>query len=147
MSSSKASMTSLNHSAPNNPRFLHITLQNCGQKPACFSSTRIESIIGRLEDDEIVFPLSQSVHAQAKTLIPPGGAYRCAYPASLTAALVVVSQQSKKRAYVWGRVEYVDAFGAKRFTSFHMFNHLSDVMLFAHCARGTRRTTPSRHNR
>lgn len=84
-------------------------------------------------------PLSGSAYGHPQFVMPPG------HPFNLPIDLRELSldmqgwyllKQENKYPFVWGRIEYVDAFNRRRWTTFQLMNGIDGYMTFHDCAAG-----------
>jgi hypothetical protein len=123
---------------PNGPWAVHVILKNFGQTPAYFVDAKTERRISQTIPETESLSLSTEAQTVAGTIIAPGHLH------TIPLSNFLISGQGEAKycnvnghvAYVWGRVDYVDAFGQRHFTKFQMVHHTSDAPQFAVCAVG-----------
>jgi hypothetical protein len=118
---------------------IRVVIQNFGLTPAYQVVLKVESEISGPKDASLIIPLSNNALAHPKTSLPPGH--------QITAGLICAelgvgnmawrtARVEGRMAYLWGRVDYADAFNHRRFTTFQMVCDFDRVLNFAFCACG-----------
>jgi hypothetical protein len=117
---------------------IHITFKNSGSTPAYNVVIKAAHKFPVKETDEI-FPLPNEPTTHRINTIPPG---------DITTTRInfnelpiswnewAVFRDANQKAYIWGRMDYVDAFDKPRWITFQMVYHLGVVADFAFCDKG-----------
>ncbi|MGH6870069.1 MAG: hypothetical protein ACREHE_01070 [Rhizomicrobium sp.] len=115
-----------------------VTIRNFGKTPAYSAKIRAEGAVREKEDAIKIIPRSDEHFVRQETIIPPGHPFIAVVdlqelPVDIHYWYKVLG--STKLPFVWGRVDYVDAFGRPRWTQFQLI-HLHGYLTFAFCAVG-----------
>jgi hypothetical protein len=119
--------------------YIGIKIKNYGLTPASDVRIRVEYSSGPRRDESAAFPLSDKAVLYPKVHIPPGQTITIHAP---TAESQTDSRewfrrnQAEEVAYLWGRINYKDAFGEERFTTWQMLNHFTSMTAFGWCEEG-----------
>ncbi len=105
--------------------------------PAYFSKVTIEHSYTATIPDTTIIPISKDATAHAETIIPPSK-FHVARIAGTIAQNNFNTAFGMKKIYVWGNINYIDAFGDKHFTEFQLMHHITNINQFAFCAVGNR---------
>jgi hypothetical protein len=121
---------------------IHLMVKNSGQTPAYDVVIKAEREIGPAKPDDVLLPLSGQIETQSKVSVAPGKIATSMYPCNWDHCDLPpgieswnLARQNRKRAYLWGRIDYV-TFGVPRFTTFQMVNHFGQVASFSICQNG-----------
>jgi hypothetical protein len=124
--------------APNSPWYIRVTLRNFGQTPAYSVVVKCEKEICATKDENIIPPFSTNVAVHPPAIMPPGHPHLallvCEELCNYQAWNSLV--QAGKNAYIWGHVDYIDAFAKRRFTTFYSVCHPAVAYDFAYCKSG-----------
>ena len=122
----------------NEPR-VHLTIKNFGQTPAHDVQTWVGTIV---EEYPLQKPLSEPPDdfTQSISIVGPGSFEESIVPVTQqTGAQWNLIRQMQGAVYVWGRVEYRDAFRKKRVLQFRLMmqgGHGVDTGRFVNCKEG-----------
>jgi len=116
-----------------------IDLRNSGQTPAYSVVVTFEKgFRGELESAEVL-QFSDECHMQGTNVIGPN----CTPSVTMDFSEVpndwadwAILRDANEMAYLWGRIDYVDAFGHKRFTTFQVVHHFGVIYDFVNCPCG-----------
>lgn len=117
----------------------NITIKNFGQTPAFNMTTKVEKKIRPAIAADIFLEFSDACILQPEITIGPGGSVNILV--DFSEIPINPNEWNKLReqctkGYVWGRIDYVDAFNDPRFTTFQMINHFAQIHQFCYCLRG-----------
>lgn len=122
-----------------NSWYIHLLIRNFGTTPAYAAIPITQWEIGAHRNETTVFPIGAAAVAHPKTMIPPGHAHtiRIHCP-PIGAGLDGWASQgaADHRAYLWGRVDYRDAFDMPHWAKFQMTCYFGTVSSFAYCEAG-----------
>jgi len=118
------------------PWAVHLILKNFGATPA-------DKLVVKLERDtkaaiarDALLPLSANAVTQGPQSIAPGHFVTIRAPLLANNFNFAGSRAAGNKAYVWGRVDYIDAFKRKRAITIQMVHDLDDIEPFAFCEVG-----------
>lgn len=121
----------------NEPWYIHVIVKNFGQTPAYFAIAKSEQAIGaeRPKDELIGFSADAITHPEA--VLPPGH-FHTVRIKGLDNGITdfTANRTAGNKGYVWGRIDYMDAFGNFRWLTFQMISHFGQVAQFGYCEKG-----------
>jgi hypothetical protein len=97
-----------------------VGIKNSGQTPAY--ETFAWATVSVLDADNTEFRMNKSDRPPSGSLMGPGAQTVVARLAATSLDELAAIHAGTKRVFVWGRVEYIDAFGTKRWFVFHHRN-------------------------
>jgi hypothetical protein len=121
------------------PWHIHVVVRNFGATPAYGASIKASKRLAVGLPDDILLTEPVDETTSAAVIVPQG------HPTTLRIggldhgiADFIEAGQSNQVAYIWGRVDYFDAFGHPHFTKFQMVNYFGQVHQFGFCQEGNR---------
>jgi hypothetical protein len=122
------------------PWYIHVAVKNFGQTPASSLIVKTEYKIAPQENGHPVFPLSINAQTHPKAYFAPGHqqTVRIHCPEMGIGGNQKWDEfgHANYKAYLWGRIDYIDCFEEPRFLTFQMLCHFGQVTGFAQCAVG-----------
>lgn len=108
-----------------------VVVQNSGGTPAYNVIIKAECYLGDRKPMNEIFVLSEAADVSPQSIIPPGdrhvmrlGGLEPGYSKFMAA------QRTERYCYVWGRIDYIDTFSRKHFTTFQMWHGFIAVNQF-----------------
>lgn len=98
---------------------IEVTLRNSGQTPAYREKGVIFSVIGEPNASPFSFP---DVDRPANSIVAPGADMHLSTGLQINEGVLNALKAGKLKVFVWGRVDYDDAFGDQRFFVFRSQN-------------------------
>jgi hypothetical protein len=116
---------------------IHVIFKNFGKTPAYAAVIRLER---KLEVDppvELVLSLSNNATVGPPQSVPPGHIHTIVV-GGLERGLIdfLEARRSNQVCFVWGRVDYIDTFGGRHFTTFQMACNFGQHHQFGYCQNG-----------
>jgi hypothetical protein len=124
--------------------YVHVVLRNFGSTPAYLTRARIEKEIGAAsKPDDVTLTLTANAENHAATVIPPGHIHTIRTTGLQNGLQTYLQYRNAgNRSYVWGRIEYTDAFGEPHWLILQMLHYHGQVRQFAFCQRGNESDQP-----
>ena len=125
----------------NGPWSILIQVKNFGQTPAQIVAAKFEKQLGPRRNETVIFPFTQNAedHPSPGVRIAPGHFHTVAIQCQeigVGQAGWTARSLAHHKTYVWGRLEYVDAFSFRRFIRFQMYYDFDEMEQFALCESG-----------
>jgi len=118
---------------------LNLVFRNAGQTPAYAVVIKAERYLGPRKPIDEIFALSDSAEASPPSIMAPDARHTMRLGGIEPGrASFLAAQRAEKYCYVWGRVDYIDAFGQKHFTKFQMWQGFTAVHQFGFCQVGNK---------
>lgn len=119
--------------------YINVEIKNYGLTPAADLIVTAEYDSGPPRNEAIIFPISDSATRYPKAHIPPGKLVTLhvqVLAAQIDIRMWNALARDGQRAYLWGKIDYIDAFKEPRFTRFQMVNHFGRVSSMSWCEVG-----------
>jgi hypothetical protein len=113
---------------------VHLLVKNFGATPARKLAPTLERDIKKEIGRDVLLPFSKDAKTQKPQIIAPGQTITIRCP--MGNFDWGVTRAAGNKAYVWGRIDYVDAFKRKRWVTLQMVHDLHDVDQFYFCEAG-----------
>src|SRR6202041_1982510 len=110
--------------------YINVEIKNYGLTPAADMIVTVEYDSGPPRDETMIFPLSHNATTYPKAHIPPGKLVTLhvqVLKAQIDLRMWNTLGHDGHRAYLWGEINYVDAFKEARFARFQMVNHFGRI--------------------
>jgi hypothetical protein len=119
------------------PWSIHVTFKNFGQTPAYSTVIKITKILSAPKPDDIFLPTPENAEILPTSIIPPGEIHTVRIGGLNNGYRdFVAARNTGKKAYVWGRADYLDIFGRPHFLTFQMICRFEQIHQFAFCEKG-----------
>jgi hypothetical protein len=119
--------------------WITVTLKNFGVTPAQLTGVRAEKFLGPRRNDALPFELTNNAGDFPLSRMPPGHITTISFLCPELGAgmqAYVAKNQAGERAYLWGRVTYLDSFGHHWYLNFQLYNVFGDSLTFSWCRAG-----------
>jgi len=115
-----------------------VAIKNYGQTPAYGAVVKVEKRISTPVSENVVFDFSESAIEEAESTIAPGSLVTLTLDFGDRISNDGWSELRERgeKGYIWGRLDYIDAFNKPRFTAFQMVHHFAQIYEFTYCKRG-----------
>ena len=113
----------------------HIAFKNYGKTPAYLAQVTAEHSYRAAIHSSEILPLSPAARKYAQTTIPPEKFHVLRIP-GIIGKDNFNSGFGAYKIYVWGTINYIDAFGDSHFTRFQIVHHITNINQFAYCESG-----------
>ncbi|HEX4506719.1 MAG TPA: hypothetical protein VH722_13395 [Alphaproteobacteria bacterium] len=122
--------------------YVHLIVKNYGTTPATDIIIKTENHIREIKDSNKLLLISKHANVHPRTSLPPGKSQ------ILHLQLMEPKENMRpnnwrnwsangtRQAYLWGQINYIDAFGKDRFVNFQMFADFDRVTSYGYCEHG-----------
>jgi hypothetical protein len=120
------------------PWDLRLVFKNYGETPAYNAVVYLDFAISDPKDDGVSWASSATARvSEGINHIPPSEIHTAHKPELINGIHNYRGLSAAgKRAYIWGRLEYFDAFGTPHFTKFQMVHFFGRIYQFSFCSAG-----------
>ena len=103
--------------------YIHAIIKNFGQTPCYKSVLTVECDVCERKPENTIIPLTDKAEVQPNFIFPPGHIHTVTIDRTVEVSgpgRWNALNQEGKSAYVWGRIDYKDAFDKPRFVTFQL---------------------------
>jgi hypothetical protein len=120
-----------------NRTYIDVVIRNYGQTPAYGMIVTVEAAVALIYSADAVIPISTEAEAQAETTFAPGHSNTIHINRNEMAQMFWERHRNARcHGYIWGRIDYKDAFDKAHFTTFQLVNDFTDTESFSFCQKG-----------
>lgn len=122
------------HPSNDGPWYILLAVKNYGATPATDAIFKVEWAIMPVIGEETILQFSERSQCEKATIAPH---HHCTTKITISlSSNMSIERAASHMVYVWGRVDYADAFRRPRFMTFQMVNDLAEVNEFAYTQKG-----------
>lgn len=115
---------------------VHVVVKNYGQTPAYNTRITVYSDVKPRGFDETQLDITQHKKESVPFYFPPNDTNHTTDPLPRLDTGWNDFKNEKSAAYIWGRIDYTDAFKKERWATFRMYSNYFTGLEFAYCPTG-----------
>jgi hypothetical protein len=116
--------------------YIDLAFKNWGKTPAHNGVVKFESDVCALKEKDLIIPLTDKAETMSNLVFAPGHQQTIHINKNEISWTNWQNGGWGMAVYVWGRLNYTDAFDEPRFTTFQLVHTFTEVEEFAVCANG-----------